>query len=240
MSSNVIPTSVAANGPQFQAFPNEILLEILKYYLILAPGTKTGTVVEATQFPFLFALGIFGRTRRISKTFNDLATMAFYMGNEFKFTTGNMFKPDMLLKFNASGLVLPALLPPLAMRTYLRHITIDIILQDFFETDYPVGVTVPRRAGLRALNPIVSVAQLFEHSPAARQLRDLTTHMRHLEVLNLNIVTDFRLGNMAVACRVLKAAGFRVKAGRVEVVVKDRMGESQEWHEEVVEAITVE
>ncbi|KAH9873249.1 hypothetical protein J1614_005647 [Plenodomus biglobosus] len=237
MSTNIIPASVAATGPQFQVFPNEILLEVIKYALIIKPGKAITPPVEARWFPFIWAMGVFRRMRHVSKTFNDLAIIAFYQGNEFLFNIDKLFNPYPPCRQLPSGNIVPALLPPIAVRHDLRHITINLVLEDFYYVGAPRHRYPHHSTGLR---PLVTVAQLFQYSASARQLRDLTRYMRNLEVLNLILVIDFRGSSRTRSIALFKAAAFSVRANKVTVVTKDREGDSEDWHSSVAEVITVE
>lgn len=230
MSINVIPATVLATGPQFTIFPNEILVEILKNVVMIAPDAKLGTIIDHNYFGFLNAMGKLPRLRRVSRLFSTLVTIAFYEINLFKF-----------VPLEATQHSIPAILPPISVRKYLRQIQINIILQDHFLTANPDGYLKPTPALRYINNPIVTANQLFEHCAGARQLRDLTnalTGFGGLEVLNLNIVANFSGGgDVQRSLAVIKAADFKVTAGKVNVVVTTSWGASLDWHPKLVATI---
>ncbi|CBY00532.1 hypothetical protein LEMA_P016620.1 [Plenodomus lingam JN3] len=236
MSSNIISATVAADSAQFQVFPNEILIKIMVYLLARPDGSAMGDV-DHKHFPLLFIMGMFKKMRYISRTFNDLAIMAFYEANKFKFIIPHLATSSSgQVRMNDHVNVRSALLPPMAVRGYLRHISIDLVLQDHFKTSDP---SKPNNSSLSIERFFANPSQLFAYSPCARQLRDLTQSMFGLEVLNLNITTWFVRPDRKAAIAVFKAAKFEVKAGKVNVVIKDHIERAtQEWHSELVQAIT--
>ncbi|KAF2850150.1 hypothetical protein T440DRAFT_479583 [Plenodomus tracheiphilus IPT5] len=235
MSLNTIPVSVEANGFQFNVFPNEIILMIFKHLLVLSPKFKIGNIVNVNTFSFYWIFPTFRRLRRVCKLFCKFAIMTFYESNQFCFTTVpwiHPFKGSLTPTVTASGVFSAARLPPLALRNHLRYVTIDIDIQDCYFT--PIHGTDDH-----TYHPIVTVSQLLEHSPGARQLHTLTQHMRSLKVLNLTILVDFSNRNVKTMFAVFKAAKFKVCAGKVTVVVKSSKGEDRDWFSELGETITV-
>ncbi|KAF1842980.1 uncharacterized protein K460DRAFT_367899 [Cucurbitaria berberidis CBS 394.84] len=239
MSHVIIPAAVEPSGPQFQRFPNELLLEIIKYSVALSPDSKLGNVVDKKYFYFLNSLGPFFKLRKVSKLFASLATRAFYEVNYFKFVSINA-KPGQ----KALDTTIPMLLPPIHVRGYLRRIHLAICLADFFTTTNR-GDEVPQAQRWCAQHRITTIQDLFAHCYGARHLRALSDHTLasgRLSEVNLHILTDFRFldaANFKATMALFTEALFVVTAGKVQITVTNEWGLSEAWHTELVKTIGV-
>ena len=229
MSHVIIPAVVSASGPQFQQFPTEVLLEIFKYMVTYSPGSKAGKVVDNKLFSILNSYGVLHKLRKVSKFFAAFATQVFYETNDFMFAPAlERWDPTM-----------PAALPPVLFRGYLRRIHIYIVLTDYFFTPHPEGYIAANWEHSGVRNQIATVEELYTHCHGARQLRTLTdntTGFGSLVELDLHIYANFCC-NVETALAVTAAARFSVKAGKVQLTIE---GASKDWHPELVKLIGVE
>jgi hypothetical protein len=238
MSSAIIPATVNSTGPQYQVFPNEVLIEILKYLLILPASMK-----PIAQL-YVIRHGRYNKLLQVSKNFAACAREAFYGMNAFVFPALSKLR---LPPTWWNEVEFAPRLPPVVVRQYLRRIHITIPLRDYYWT------ANPNDDSGRIANRIVSLAQLYQHCDGARQLRDLThavTGFGRLEVLDLEIYEDFRFGfDVDTSLAIYRSAGFTVRAGQVNVSVwvpwqqkypEAREELSRHWYPRLVEVITVQ
>ncbi|KAH7382231.1 hypothetical protein BKA66DRAFT_441814 [Pyrenochaeta sp. MPI-SDFR-AT-0127] len=229
MSSAIIPATVSGDGPQFNKFPNEIFLEIIKYTVMLSPDTKNSRAVDSRYFAMLNAVGPFHRMRKVSKLFASLATVAFYENNNFDFRVLNPVLDDSSPWRTSAA----AALPPVHARMFVKRMQILITLEDFFFMGPPGGKIVAKGQLKVVQHPITTVNQLRTFSLGARQLLTLTnvtTGFGNLEELDLSIYTDFRYRSTETILAVMAAAKFSLAADKVQISIKTNQGFVENWH----------
>ncbi|CAO2653236.1 Nn.00g026470.m01.CDS01 [Neocucurbitaria sp. VM-36] len=232
MAHVVIPAVVQATHPQFLHFPHEILLEIFKHLLC------SGRAIDQKYYGALMLIHPIIKLRRVSKFISSIANEAFYMWNTFKFVPKH-FSGGLPGPWNES---IPAVLPAPHLRCHLRRLHISIPLQDHYIIMVPEDHNAPEGQRRRLQATITTVEELFDHSPGARQLRTLTDNavgFCRLRELDLHVFADF-IGNHKKSLAAIAAAGFSVKAGKVQLSVTDRGGCTEEWHSELAKLIGVE
>jgi hypothetical protein len=108
------------------------------------------------------------------------------------------------------------ILPPRAVRHLLRRIRVTIILHDYILIAQPGSNFYMRQE-------LSSVDALMQYCRGARSLRNLTnsaTGFSNLDVLDLEIIPDFRSGNPMATLALMKAAAFAVSARKVNITVQ--------------------
>ncbi|KAF1945752.1 hypothetical protein EJ02DRAFT_24834 [Clathrospora elynae] len=235
MSSAIISTTVRPFGPQLTVFPNEILLEIFKFLMFSMAANRT-RIIDAKYFGFfLGGFGPFGKLLRTSRHFRHLASVAFYELNLFEF-------------HNRQGVIggvfdhckVPAL-PRIVFRESLRRMKITLHLADHFRGLETAADGTSEYVSQR----IVSVQQLFEHCPGARQLRDLTnaltgfSKLQELELLLIPTFDTYLPDEFQEVLAVYRAANFLVSARAVKVRVTNQDGIDLDWHPKLAQAIGI-
>jgi hypothetical protein len=215
--ANVIPEALMPVGPMYQSLPNELILEIFKYYVLLtAPLHKVGMAIDQWRFDILNRLNCMKNIRSVSKAMSFLAMEAFYSVNVFVLKRVRVLNAAM-----PHGTSIPPALPPTCFRVFLRHIQVHVALEDFYNVLDAADYNVPlylRRLTRRA---ITTAKELFKYCPGARTLSALTdasTGFCALDQLSLHIQTMLRFDD-ETALAVIKEAAFTVRARKVTISV---------------------
>lgn len=234
MSSAIIPATVPADGPQFQRFPNEVLIQILKHLLVFSASHDGKTQ------RFIVLNGRFSKMLRVSKGFAGIAREAFYGNNFFKF--------DRYIVDESRLNQWLAKIPPVSLRKFLRRIQITVMLSDRYFTVAPGNNNTTTTTPSYISQRIVGVNQLLLLCHGAGQLHNLTqavTGFDRLEVLDILIRENFRY-DIDTSLALYQAAGFLVRAGKVSIsALPPRKGEQhynfpKPWFPRLVETITVQ
>jgi hypothetical protein len=207
---NIIPNEVQPMGPMWQRLPMDITMEIMAYTIMVMPVyNKPGRIMNKKWFDILTGLGVFKKFRLWCLPQPMVMMKPFYQGHTFVFDNGND------LGWAADESVAP-FLPPHAFRHLLRRIQVSITLHDFLYIVQPGSDRC-------MLHPFGSVDELMQHCPGARSLRNLTnttTGFSNLDVLDLEIIPDFRSGNHMATLAIMTAAAFAVSARNVTITVQ--------------------
>lgn len=197
-------------GPMWQRLPMDITMEIMAYTLMIMPVyNKPGRIMNKKWFDILTGLGAFKKFRLWCLPQPMVIMRPFYQGHDFIFDNGK----DQQWGNMASA---APFLPPHAFRHLVRRIRVTIILHDFVYIAQPGSNTFTFRL-------FGSVAELIQHCPGARSLRNLTnstTGFSNLDVLDLEIIPDFRSGNHMATLALMTAATFAVSARKVNITVQ--------------------
>jgi len=196
-------------GPMWQRLPMDITIEIMVFTLMAMPvNNKPGRVINKKWFDILTGLGAFKKFRLWCLPQPTVIMKPFYQGHDFVFDHGTDILWD--------GPPVAPILPPHAVRHLLRRIRVTIILHDY------VLIAQPGSNNYMCQD-LSSVNALMQHCPGARSLRNLTnstTGFSNLDVLDLEIVPNFRSGNDTAILALMTAAAFAVSARKVNITVR--------------------
>ena len=235
MSNAIIPATVAASGPQFTKLPNELLIEIFKYAVMLDPDFGFDNAIDKDLFDRLSRRSSYAYLRLVSGKFTTLVMVAFYESNVFRFHRAQgWWIPGSPPRLSTT---IPAALPPVLFRKHLRRVQICICIEDHYWTNQQGKHVGPvNKDGLFCCR-ITTVDELLTHSPSARQLFELTndtTGCPGIKELDLHIMTKFEfINDVQTTLKLLAATGFSIKARRLNLKVTNMLHMTSGWHLEL-------